>query len=83
MAAGGLQGQRTTVESWTPEINSKQARNQETPENPEPVFFNVYGAQESIPTKKLIPPAYVAWRASANPPRFLAPIDSLKIPAQR
>ncbi len=28
----------------------------------EPVFFNVYGAQESI--KEWIPPAYVAWRAS-------------------
>jgi hypothetical protein len=31
-------------------------------ERPEPVFVNVYGAQESIPTKS-IPPAYVAWRA--------------------
>jgi hypothetical protein len=55
-AAGRLQGQRTTIESWTPELNSTQARNQETPKNPEPVFLNVYGAQESIPRNEFRQP---------------------------
>jgi hypothetical protein len=31
--------------------------------NSEPVFLNVYGAQESIPMNEFLPPAYVAWRA--------------------
>jgi hypothetical protein len=37
-----------------------------------------------IDSKEWIPPAYVAWRAGYNkpiPPRFLAPMDCLKIPA--
>ncbi len=39
-----------------------------------------------IDSKEWIPPAYVAWRVASrydNPitPRFLTPIDSLKIPA--
>ncbi len=38
--------------------------------NPELVFSNFYGAQESIP------PAYVAWRTGTT-----TPIDCLKIPA--
>jgi hypothetical protein len=36
-------------------------------------------------SKEWIPPAYVAWRAGIYdnpiPPRFLGPIDYLKIPA--
>jgi hypothetical protein len=44
---------------------------------PEPVYLNVYGAQESIP------PAYVAYRAGAITQFLLGsktPIDCLKIP---
>jgi hypothetical protein len=41
----------------------------------EPVFLNVYGAQESIPRNDTI--RY----DNPIPTRFLAPIDCLKIPA--
>jgi hypothetical protein len=30
------------------------------------IFVNVYGAEESIPRKESIPPAYVAWRAGTT-----------------
>jgi hypothetical protein len=39
----------------------------------EPVFVNVYGAQESIP------PAYVAWRAGATNYRVVVPARLLGI----
>jgi hypothetical protein len=39
-------------------------------ERTEPVFVNVYGAQELIP--KSIPPVYVAWRAGTTN-RFAVP----------
>ncbi len=50
----------------------------------EPIFLNVYGAQESIPRNELRQPIYVAWRAGTINPipyQFLAPIDCLKIQA--
>ncbi len=47
-----------------------------------PVYFL---GSPGIDSKESTPPAYVAWRASTIdnpiPPRFLAPIDFLKIPA--
>ncbi len=46
----------------------------------EPVFLNVYGAQESIPRNEFRQPN-VAWRAGTIT-LFLVPIDCLKIPAQ-
>jgi hypothetical protein len=50
---------------------------------PEPVFLNVYGAQESIPRNEFASLCSQAGRYdNPIPPRFLAPIDSLKIPAQ-
>jgi hypothetical protein len=48
------------------------------------IFKRLWGP--GIDSKEWIPPAYVAWRAGYDnpiPPRFLAPIDSLKIPAQQ
>ncbi len=44
---------------------------------PEPVFLNVYGAQESIPRNEFRQPMYsLAGRYDNSiPPRFLAPID--------
>jgi hypothetical protein len=49
----------------------------------EPVFLNVYGAQESIPRNEFRQPMYslVGRYDNPIPPRFLAPIDCLKIPA--
>ncbi len=50
---------------------------------PEPVFLNVYGAQESIPRNNSASLCSLAGRYdNPIPPRFLAPIDTLKIPAQ-
>ncbi len=51
---------------------------------PEPVFSNVYGAPESIPRNEFRQPTCSLAGRYDNPlpPRFLAPIDSLKIPAQ-
>jgi hypothetical protein len=45
----------------------------------EPVYLNVYGAQESIPRKCSLAGRY----DNPIPPWFLAPVDSLKIPAQK
>jgi hypothetical protein len=51
--------------------------------DPEPVFLNVYAAQESIPRKEFHQTCSLAGRYdNPIPPRCLAPIDSLKIPAQ-
>jgi hypothetical protein len=51
-------------------------------QNPEPVFLNVYGGQESIPRNEFLQPKCSLAGQYDNPiPRFLAPIDSLKIPA--
>jgi hypothetical protein len=48
----------------------------------EPVFLNVYGAQEPIPRNESASLRSLAGRYdNPIPPRFLAPIDSLKIPA--
>jgi hypothetical protein len=47
---------------------------------PEPVFLNVYGAPESIPRNEFRQP--MGRYDNPLPLRFLAPIDSLKIPAQ-
>ncbi len=48
----------------------------------EPVFLNVYGAQESIPRNEFRQLCSLAGRYdNPIPTRFLAPIDSLKIPA--
>ncbi len=50
----------------------------------EPVFLNVYRAQELIPRNEFRQPCRLAGRYdNPIPPRFLAHIDSLKIPAQR
>ncbi len=50
--------------------------------NPEPVFLNAYGAQESIPRNEFRQPMFLAGRYNKPiPPRFLAPIDCLNIPA--
>jgi hypothetical protein len=48
----------------------------------EPVFLNVYGAQESIPRNEFRQPIVPGRYNNPIPPRFLAPIDCLKIPAQ-
>ncbi len=49
----------------------------------EPVLLNVYGAPELIPRNEFRQPMYLAGRYdNPIPPRCLAPIDSLKIPAQ-
>ncbi len=49
----------------------------------EPVFLNVYGAQESIPRNEFRQLCSLAGRYNKPiPPRFLAPIGCLKIPAQ-
>ncbi len=51
----------------------------------EPIFLNVYGAQKSIPRNEFRQPMYssLAGRdVNHIPPRFLAPIYCLKIPAQ-
>ncbi len=45
------------------------------------VFLNVYEAQESIPRNEFRQPM-VGRYDNPIPPRFLDPIDSLKIPAQ-
>ncbi len=48
----------------------------------EPVFLNVYGAQASIQGMNSTSLCSLADRYdNPIPPRFLAPIDSLKIPA--
>jgi hypothetical protein len=49
----------------------------------EPVFLNVYGAQELILRNEFRQPVCSLAGRYDNPihPRFLAPIDSLKIPA--
>ncbi len=48
----------------------------------EPVFLNVYGAPELIPRNEFRQPMSLAGRYdNPIPPRFLAPIDFLKIPA--
>jgi hypothetical protein len=47
----------------------------------EPVFLNVYGAPESIPRNEFRQ-RQAGRYDNPLPPRFLAPIDSLKIPAQ-
>ncbi len=50
--------------------------------NPEPVFLNVYGAQESIPRNESASECSLAGRYdNPNSTRFLAPIDFLKNPA--
>ncbi len=46
------------------------------------IFKCLWGPR--VDSKEWIPPAYVAWRAQYDnpiPPRFLVPIDLLKIPA--
>ncbi len=43
-------------------LRKKKAKSGKTPIPPEPVFVNIYGAQESIPGIN-VTPAYVAWRA--------------------
>jgi hypothetical protein len=51
----------------------------------EPVFFNVHGAPESIPRNEFRQPTVCSLAGRYDnplPPRFLATIDSLKIPAQ-
>jgi hypothetical protein len=49
----------------------------------EPVFLNVYGAQESIPRKDSASLRSLAGRYdNLIPSRFLAHIDCLNIPAQ-
>jgi hypothetical protein len=49
---------------------------------PEPVFLNVYGAQESIPRNEFRQPCSLEGRYdNPIPTRFLVPIDCLKIPA--
>jgi hypothetical protein len=51
--------------------------------NSKPVFLNVYGAPESIPRNEFRQLCSLAGRYDNTlPPWFLAPIDSLKIPAQ-
>jgi hypothetical protein len=53
-------------------------------ESSEPVFLNIYGTQESIPRNEFRQPMYCSLAGqydSPIPPRFLALIDSLKIPA--
>ncbi len=53
---------------------------------PEPVFLNVYGAQESIPrndSASLMSLCSLAGQYdNPIPTQFLAPIDCLKIPAR-
>jgi hypothetical protein len=50
----------------------------------EPVFLNVYGAQESIPRNEFRQPMYPGGLYDIPiRTRFLAPIDCLKIPAQQ
>ncbi len=49
----------------------------------EPVFLNVYGAPESIPMNSASLCSLAGRYDNPLPPRFLAPIDSLKIPAQK
>jgi hypothetical protein len=50
---------------------------------PEAVFLNVYGAPELIPRNEFRHLCSLAGRYDKPiPPRFLAPIDFLKIPAQ-
>ncbi len=52
------------------------------PESTEPVFLNVYGAQESITRNEFASLRSLAGRYdNPIPPRLLAPIDCLKIPA--
>jgi hypothetical protein len=47
----------------------------------EAVFLNVYGTPESIPRNEFRQPCSLAGRYdNPLPPRFLAPLDSLKIP---
>jgi hypothetical protein len=49
---------------------------------PEPVFLNFYGAQESIPRNESASLCSLAGRYDNSiPTRFLAPIECLKIPA--
>ena len=49
----------------------------------EPVFLNVYGAPELVPGMNSASLCSLAGRYDKPiPPRFLAPIDFLKIPAQ-
>ncbi len=51
-------------------------------QSPEPVFLNVYGAQESIPGMNSASLCGLAGQYdNPIPTRFLAPIDYLKIPA--
>jgi hypothetical protein len=45
----------------------------------EPVFLNLHGAQESIPRNEC---SLAGRYDNPIPPKFLAPIDFLKIPAQ-
>jgi hypothetical protein len=73
----------------TPFVCSKSAKSVTEPvfvdllRSPEPVFLNVYGAQESIPRMNSASLCSLAGRYdNPNPPRFLARIDCLKIPAQ-
>jgi hypothetical protein len=56
--------------------------------HPEPEFVNDEGAQESIPSKESIPPAYEAWRAGTSirvvvlaRNRFLGSLKGLQIRA--
>jgi hypothetical protein len=49
----------------------------------EPVFLNVYGAPDLIPRNEFRQRcSLMGWYYNTIPPRFLAPIDFLKIPAQ-
>ncbi len=51
--------------------------------DPEPVLLNVYGASELIPGMNSVSLSSLAGRyENPIPPRCLAPIDFLKIPAQ-
>jgi hypothetical protein len=57
----GIPFRATKNRNQLSECRSEPFRGRET--NSEPVFLNVYGAQESIPRNEFLPPAYVAWRA--------------------
>ncbi len=71
-----------TLRDWRNNNNSVCVLG-ESPD-PELVVLHINGAQESIPRNEFRQPMYsLAGRYDEPiPPRFLAPIDSLKIPAQ-
>jgi hypothetical protein len=54
----------------------------DTESESEPVLLNVYGVPELIPRIEFRQPILAGRYDNPIPPRFLAPIDILKIPAQ-